>query len=156
MPMSQQAAMMMQPFMIPMVGFYCTPSAFGNSMNETQTAGMSPQKAPEQEHEIPEETGEKPHSESDEEVYYHLVESYNHAGQWRAVKKGLFIKATQLPAIESCYVEKRIATTYSGVLSRTARPSQKSSLAASCIWTLQQWRRGPFRVQRHRHPHIMV
>ena len=60
--MSQQAAMMMQPFMIPMVGFYCAPSAFGNPMHETQTSGMSPPKAPEQEHEIPEETGEKPHS----------------------------------------------------------------------------------------------
>ena len=106
MPMSQQAAMMMQPFMIPMVGFYCAPSAFGNSMHETQTAGMSPQKAPEQEHEIPEETGEKPHSESDEEVYYHLVESYNHPGQWRWVEEGLFIRATPLTTIESCYVEK--------------------------------------------------
>ena len=70
-----------------MVGFYCAPSAFGNSMHETQTAGMSPQKAPEQEHEIPDETCGKPHSEIDEEVYYHLVESYNHPGQWRWVEE---------------------------------------------------------------------
>ena len=34
------------------------------------------------------------------------MESYNHAGQWRAVEDGLFIRATQLSAIESCYVEK--------------------------------------------------
>ena len=75
-------------------------------MHETQTSCMSPQKAPEQEHEIPEETGEKPHSESDEEVYYHLAESYNHPGQWRWVEEGLFIRATPLTTIESCYVEK--------------------------------------------------
>ena len=75
-------------------------------MHDAHTAGMSPPKAPEQEHEVPEETGEKPHSESDEEVYYHLVESYNHPGQWRWVEEGLFIRATPLTAIESCYVEK--------------------------------------------------
>ena len=117
-----QQGMVMQPFVMPMM-FYCAPAGLGNLPQEAFTYSTSHEKpAPE---EAPEEAIEKPHCESDDEVYYHLALAYNNAGEWRAIEDSLFIRATKLSTIEQCYLEKNegvyvpwgtVATDCEGVL----------------------------------------
>ena len=116
----------MQSFVMPVM-FYCTPLAVGNS--------SSPQAAPHCDaahvhpapHDVPEETIERPHCDSDDEVYYHLDLAYNNPGQWLAVEDSLFIKATNLAILEQCYLEQNdgvyvpwgtVAADCEGVLTR--------------------------------------
>ena len=117
-----QQGMVMQPFVMPMM-FYCAPTGLGNLPQEAFTYSTSHEKpAPE---EAPEEAIEKPHCESDDEVYYHLALAYNNAGEWRAIEDSLFVRATKLSTIEQCYLEKNegvyvpwgtVATDCEGVL----------------------------------------
>ena len=48
--------------------------------------------------------GEVNHAE--DEIYYQLVDSYEHPNLWRFVEEGLWVRATTLPMVEACYVEK--------------------------------------------------
>ena len=48
-------------------------------------------------------------NESDNEVYYHLLEAYENPGAWRRVEEGLAIRSTKLPALKTCYVEKNVS-----------------------------------------------
>ena len=117
-----QQGMMMQPFVMPMM-LYCAPAGFGSLPQEAFTYS-TPHMKPDPE-EVPEKTIEKPHCESDDEVYYHLALAYNNAGEWRAIEDSLFIRATKLSTIEQCYLEKNegvyvpwgtVATDCEGVL----------------------------------------
>ena len=42
---------------------------------------------------------------AEDEVYYQLVDCYEHPGLWRFVEEGLWIRSTTLSTLESCYVE---------------------------------------------------
>ena len=98
----QHASMVMQPILVQPMMIYCTPT-----YATSETWGLDARASQEKKttREVPEETGEKAYNESDEDIYYHIAEAYNHAGQWRAVEEKLFIRATKLPSLESCYIE---------------------------------------------------
>ena len=95
--------MIMQPFLMQPMMVYCTPTftseeAWKPSMCKTENKRTTTE-------EVPEETGQKAYNESDEDVYYHIAEAYDHAGQWHEVEKNLFIRASKLPNLENCYIQ---------------------------------------------------
>ena len=98
-----QQGLLMQPFVVPMM-FYCTPTGIGN-LPQDLPAYSAPHVKPAPD-DTPEETIEKPHCDGDDEVYYHLALAYNNPGEWRAVEDSLFVRATKLPLLEQCFLEK--------------------------------------------------
>ena len=100
-----QHGLVMQPFMMPVV-FYCTPAAMGTNDSPQDPPDYKTMHVKPVPREVPEETIEMPHCDSDDEVYYHLDLAYNNPGQWRAVEDSLFIRATKLATLEKCYLEK--------------------------------------------------
>ena len=89
-----------QPMMIPMM-YYLAPAP---TTSHEVPAGYAPEVT------VPdfrEEDNEKSrNSTSDDEVYYVILEAYEQPGAWGVLEEGLCVRATKLPTIENCYVEK--------------------------------------------------
>ena len=102
--------MMQAPMMLavpmPMCYYWAPPHAPQEAAYppEVTTAPQHRKESPEEE--VCEDRGGEVVNHVEDEVYYQLVDSYDHPGLWRFVEEGLWVRSTTLPTLEACYVEK--------------------------------------------------
>ena len=105
-----EAAMMQAPMMLavpmPMCYYWAPPHGPQEAAYPPEVTTAPPHRKESPEEEVCEDRSGEVVNHVEDEVYYQLVDSYEHPGLWRFVEEGLWVRSTTLPTLEACYVEK--------------------------------------------------